>query len=101
LDLPAGGAEPPLPDDVVEALRTRGLPVEGEPELRRALEACVAGYSLFRLTPAAARKWKVRYRLMTGDAYYDGQSASEAYARALLAHCAAGAAPDGSSGPGG
>jgi hypothetical protein len=78
-------AEPPLPANLVEALRARHLPTEGEMELRRALEAVLPGYSLFRLTPAAVRKWKVRYRLMAGDGYYDGQSVCEVYARALLA----------------
>ena len=78
-------AEPPLPADLVEALRARQLPTEGETALRRALEDLLPGYSLFRLTPAAVRKWKVRYRLMAGDNYYDGQSVCEAYARALLA----------------
>ena len=77
-------ADPPLPPDLVEALSARGLPVEGEVALRRALEARLPGYCLYRLMPAAARRWKTRYRLMAGDAYYDGQTASEAYARALL-----------------
>ena len=82
-------AELPLPADLVEALRARRLPTEDETELRRALEVILPGYSLFRLTPAAVRKWKVRYRLMAGDDYYDGQSVCEAYARALLARSSA------------
>lgn len=79
-------AEPDLPPDVMEALRARGLPTGGETTLRRALEAHLPGYSLFRLTPAAVKRWKVRYRLMAGDTYHDGQTAVEAYARALLAN---------------
>ncbi len=41
-------------------------------------------------TPAAVKRWKTRYRLMSGHAYYDGQTAAEAYARALLAAFATG-----------
>ncbi len=88
---PPQAAEPPLPADLLEALRARQLPTQGETELRHALEAVLPGYCLFRLTPAAVRKWKVRYRLMAGDDYYDGQSVCEAYARALLARSPAGA----------
>jgi hypothetical protein len=83
--VPAPDDEPPLPGELVAALMARGLPASGEVALRRALEAHLPGYSLYRLLPAAARRWKTRYRLMAGDAYYDGQTAAEAYARALLA----------------
>ncbi|HEV2235721.1 MAG TPA: hypothetical protein VGR57_03585 [Ktedonobacterales bacterium] len=82
---PNGDDEPPLPLDLAAALAARGLLADGEVALRRALEAHLPGYSLYRLLPAAARRWKTRYRLMAGDAYYDGQTAAEAYARALLA----------------
>jgi hypothetical protein len=74
----------PLPNDLAAALRARALP-QDEVALREALEARVAGWDLHRLTPAAARRWKCRYRLMTGMGYYDGATAPEAYARALLA----------------
>lgn len=77
--------EPPLPPEVIALLAERGLPTAGEVRLRQALERHLAGYSLFRLPPAAAKRWKVRYRLMAGASYFDGQSAAEAYARALLA----------------
>ncbi len=77
--------EPSLPADVVAALAARGLPTEGEVALRRALEARLSGYTVHRLLPAAARRWKTRYRLMAADAYYDGASIGEVYARALLA----------------
>jgi hypothetical protein len=73
-----------LPDDVVLALQTHGLPGD-EVGLREALETRVPGWELFCLTPAAARRWKCRYRLLMGAGYYDGQTAAEAYARALLA----------------
>jgi hypothetical protein len=77
--------DPPLPEDVVEALAARRLPTAGEVALRRALEARLPGYTVHRLMPAAARRWKTRYRLMVADAYYDGASIAEVYARALLA----------------
>jgi hypothetical protein len=78
-------SEPPLPDDLATELATRGLPAQGEVALRRALEAHVPGYTVHRLMPAAARRWKTRYRLMAADAYYDGATMAEVYARALLA----------------
>jgi hypothetical protein len=84
-ETPAPEDEPPLPEDLTAALAARGLPASGEVALRRALEARLPGYSLYRLLPAAVKRWKTRYRLMAGDAYYDGQTPSEAYARALLA----------------
>ncbi|HEY7779255.1 MAG TPA: hypothetical protein VIC85_03495 [Ktedonobacterales bacterium] len=80
-----GQLTPDLPADVAASLRARNLPADGETALRAALEAYVPGFCLYRLTPAAARRWRVRYRLMAGPNYYDGQSANEAYARALLA----------------
>jgi hypothetical protein len=77
--------ESALPEDVALALRTHSIIVQAEPDLRRALERHVAGYTLYRLTPAAARRWKCRYRLMLPLGYFDGQSAAEAYGRALIA----------------
>jgi hypothetical protein len=78
-------AEPPLSEELVDALASRGVEARGEVELRRELERHVDGYNLFRLTRAAARRWKCTYRVLCGAGYYDGQSAEEAYARALLA----------------
>ena len=78
-------AERDLPDDLRQALAARAIAETGEVALRQALEALVPGYSLLRLTPAAARRWKCRYRILLEVGYYDGQSAAEAYARALLA----------------
>jgi hypothetical protein len=77
--------EPDLPAAVREQLISAGFSAHDEIALRRALERHVPGYNLFRLTPAAARRWKCRYRILLGAGYYDGQSISEAYARALLA----------------
>ena len=72
-----------LPEDVASALQSHGLPGD-EVGLREALETRVPGWELFCLTPAAAKRWKCRYRLLMGAGYYDGQTAAEAYARALL-----------------
>ncbi|HUY78871.1 MAG TPA: hypothetical protein VMV29_19015 [Ktedonobacterales bacterium] len=81
-------AEPPAPDDVMAALAAYGVTdvaADDEVALRRLLEAHTAGYTLYRLTPAAARRWKARYRIMLSATYLDCQSVAEAYARALLA----------------
>ncbi|HST88166.1 MAG TPA: hypothetical protein VLJ14_07290, partial [Ktedonobacterales bacterium] len=72
-----------LPDELAAALERLGVERRDEVSLRRALEARVPGYNLFRLTPAAARRWKCRYRILLDAGYYDGQTAAEAYARAL------------------
>jgi len=56
-----------------------------EVALREALEKHVETYTLIKLVPWAARRWKCRYRLMMGDAMYDAQSVTEAYALGLLA----------------
>ena len=74
----------PLPSDVVSQLAAQGITTEDEVELRHELERHVTSYTLFRLTPAAARKWKARYRIMLAADYLDCQSVAEAYARALL-----------------
>lgn len=74
-----------LPDEVIDALVERGVTEHDEVALRQELERRVPGYNLFRLTPAAVKRWKCRYRILLDAGYYDGQSAREAYARALLA----------------
>ncbi len=74
-----------LPDDVEAALITHGIFARDEVALRLALEECLGGYTLYRLTPAAARRWKCRYRIMFEATYFDCQTVAEAYARALLA----------------
>src|SRR5262245_40006948 len=74
-----------LPSELRQALAARGVAATDEVSLRRALECKVPGYSLLRLTPAAVRRWRCRYRILLEVGYYDGQSAAEAYARALLA----------------
>lgn len=75
----------PLPPDVVDQLAAHSITSLGEVELRHELERRISSYTLFRLPPAAARKWKARYRIMLAADYLDCQSVAEAYARALLA----------------
>lgn len=77
--------EAPIPADLLQALAAHAIADIGETALRRALEALVPGYNLYRLTPAAQKRWKCRYRIMLDAGYYDGSSAAEVYARALLA----------------
>lgn len=74
-----------LPEEVEAALTARGIVARDEVALRLALEQHLGGYTLYRLTPAAARRWKCKYRIMFGATYFDCQSVAEAYARALLA----------------
>lgn len=74
-----------LPPDVAEALAQHAITQTDEVALRRALEARVPGYSLYRLTPAARKRWKCHYRIMLDAGYYDGATPAEVYARALLA----------------
>lgn len=78
-------------NDVATELDAHGVMARDEVALRLALEARLSGYTLYRLTPAAARRWKCKYRIMFGTTYCDCQTVAEAYARALLATLAAGA----------
>jgi hypothetical protein len=75
---------------ITEQLQTQltqhGITVSGEIELREALEARAETYTLIKLAPWPARRWKCHYRLLIGDRIYDAQSPSEAYAMAILAH---------------
>jgi hypothetical protein len=80
--LPADGG---LSGEIRQALAERGISAADEVSLRIALEQRLSAYTLYRLTPAAARRWKCKYRLMFGDTYLDSQTVAEAYARALLA----------------
>jgi hypothetical protein len=74
-----------LPDEVEAALTARGIGVRDEVGLRLALEEQLKGYTLYRLTPAAARRWRCQYRIMFEATYFDCQTVAEAYARALVA----------------
>ena len=83
--MPALFGSEEIPDAVCQALAEHGITVVDEVGLRVELERHLSVYTLYRLTPAAARRWKCKYRLMFGDTYLDCQTVAEAYARALLA----------------
>jgi hypothetical protein len=74
---------------IAEEIQTRlagyGIIAFDEVALREALEAHIPTYTLIKLAPWPARRWKCHYRLMIGDKIYDAQSAAEAYALGLLA----------------
>lgn len=74
-----------IPEDLQTQLAEYGIAQFEEVVLRKALETHVATYTLVRLADWPARRWKCRYRVMMGAGTYDGQSAPEAYGRALLA----------------
>ena len=74
-----------IPEPLQQQLAQYGITVTGEVALREALEERVETYTLIKLAPWPARRWKCRYRLMMRDHMYDAQSAGEAYALALLA----------------
>ena len=73
------------PETLQHELAQHGIPVFDEVALRQALEQRVETYTLIRLAPWPARRWKCQYRLMLGDTIYDAQSVAEAYGTALLA----------------
>ena len=74
-----------IPDELQKALAKYNIKAREEVALREALEARVDTYTLIKLAPWPARRWKCRYRLLMGENMYDAQSAAEAYAMALLA----------------
>ena len=74
-----------IPETLQQHLAHYGITATGEVALREALEERVETYTLFKLAPWPARRWKCLYRLMMRDHMYDAQSAAEAYALALLA----------------
>lgn len=74
-----------IPETLQQQLAHYGLTITDEVALREALEGRVETYTLIKLAPWPARRWKCRYRLMMRDDMYDAQSAAEAYALALLA----------------
>ncbi|HEU0002851.1 MAG TPA: hypothetical protein VFQ36_18215 [Ktedonobacteraceae bacterium] len=74
-----------IPESLQQQLVQHGITDTGEVALREALEERVETYTLIKLAPWPARRWKCRYRLMMRDQMYDAQSATEAYALALLA----------------
>lgn len=74
-----------ISEQLHKQLTQHGITVRGEIELREALEARAETYTLIKLAPWPARRWKCHYRLLIGDRIYDAQSPSEAYAMAILA----------------
>ena len=74
-----------FPETLQHELLHYGVTDCNETALRGALEDRVETYTLIRLAPWPARRWKCAYRLMLGDAMYDAQSVAEAYGLALLA----------------
>jgi hypothetical protein len=74
-----------IPQELQSQLAGHGITTYDEVALREALEARVETYTLIKLAPWPARRWKCRYRLLMTDTMYDAQSAAEAYALGLLA----------------
>jgi hypothetical protein len=74
---------------ISEALQAQlarfGISKFDEASLREVLEARVETYTLIKLAPWPARRWKCHYRLLMRDSMYDAQSVPEAYALALVA----------------
>lgn len=74
-----------LPDDLQLQLAYHDITLNDEVGLREALEKYAETYTLIKLAPWPARRWKCHYRLLIGDKMYDAQTAAEAYALGLLA----------------
>ena len=74
-----------IPEDLQRRLARHGITTIDEVALREALEARIKTYTLIKLAPWPARRWKCQYRLLIGDKIYDAQSPAEAYALGLLA----------------
>lgn len=74
-----------LPEELQAQLASYGITKFDEVALRQALETQTETYTLFKLAPWPARRWKSHYRLMMREDMYDAQTAQEAYARGLLA----------------
>jgi hypothetical protein len=74
-----------IPEEIQTRLAGHGIRALDEVALREALEAHVPTYTLIKLAPWPARRWKCHYRLMIGGKIYDAQSTAEAYALGLLA----------------
>ena len=74
-----------IPEELQSQLTGYGITSFDEIALREALEAYAPTYTLIKLAPWPARRWKCHYRLLVGEKIYDTQSAGEAYALGLLA----------------
>jgi hypothetical protein len=73
-----------LSEELQHRLAVHSVVASDETTLRQTLEAHLETYTLVRLAPWPARRWQCRYRLMTRDGVYDGQSIEDAYALGLL-----------------
>jgi len=73
-----------ISEELESLLIQHGITAFDETSLRQALEVHAETYTLIKLAPWPARRWKCQYRLLLGDKIYDAQSAAEAYALALL-----------------
>lgn len=74
-----------LSEELQTRLLAQGIANSDETGLRESLEARIETYTLFKLAPWPARRWKCQYRLMMREQTYDGQSVEDVYALALLA----------------
>ncbi len=74
-----------IPENLHKQLIQYGITAIDEVTLRETLEARASTYTLIKLAPWPARRWKCKYRLLMGEKMYDAQSAAEAYALGLLA----------------
>ena len=74
-----------LAEDLRLRLARHNITLDDEVSLREALEKHTETYTLIKLAPWPARRWKCRYRLLIGDKMYDAQTAAEAYALGLFA----------------
>ncbi|MFL5701330.1 MAG: hypothetical protein ACJ8AG_00715 [Ktedonobacteraceae bacterium] len=74
-----------IAEELQRQLAGYGIVDYGEVALREVLEAHCETYTLIRLAPWPARRWKCHYRLMMGDSMYDAQTVAEVYALGLLA----------------
>jgi hypothetical protein len=74
-----------IPEELQVQLAQYGIIAFDEISLRKALEARAETYTLIKLAPWPARRWKCQYRLMMRDRMYDAQTVAEAYALGLLA----------------
>ena len=82
-----------IPEILQQQLAQYGIVAGDEVALREALEQHVETYTLIKLAPWPARRWKCRYRLMMREQMYDAASVAEAYALALIAALTALPAP--------
>ena len=74
-----------IAEELQSRLARHGIMTFDEVALREALEARVETYTLIKLAPWPARRWRCHYRLLMADKMYDAQSTAEAYALGLLA----------------